>query len=35
MRDALAEMLVKEGDELVYDAGVTVSGIAHWQPRQR
>lgn len=32
-RDMLREMLVRDGDELVYDSGVTVSGIAHWQPR--
>jgi len=32
-RQALAHMLVRDGDELVYDSGVTVSGIAHWQPR--
>ncbi len=32
-REALAEMLVRDGDELVYDGGISVSGIAHWQPR--
>ena len=32
-RRLLEEMLVRDGDELVYDGGVTVSGIAHWQPR--
>jgi hypothetical protein len=30
----LERMLVKDGDELVYDGGVSVSGIAHWQPRK-
>ncbi len=29
----LREMLVQDGDQLVYDGGVSVSGIAHWQPR--
>src|SRR5437588_413719 len=29
----LAEMLVRDGDELTYDSGLSVSGIAHWQPR--
>jgi methyltransferase family protein len=32
-RAILEEVLVQEGDELVYDGGVTVSGIANWQPR--
>src|SRR5207237_5483277 len=32
-RRLLEEMLVRDGDELVYDGGVTVSGIAHWQPQ--
>jgi hypothetical protein len=30
----LAKMLVRDGDEYVYDGGVSVSGIAHWQPRR-
>ena len=29
----LREMLVVDGDELVYDSGQSVSGIAHWRPR--
>jgi hypothetical protein len=29
----LREMLVQDGDELVYDSGLSVSGIAHWKPR--
>lgn len=29
----LQRMLVQDGDELVYDGGQAVSGIAHWQPR--
>jgi hypothetical protein len=33
-RQALAELLVRDGDELVFDSGPTVSGIAHWQPRK-
>lgn len=33
-RQALAEMLTRDGDELVYDGGTSVSGIAHWQPRR-
>jgi SAM-dependent methyltransferase len=32
-RAELERMLVRDGDELVYDGGVSVSGIAHWQPR--
>ena len=32
-REQLEGMLVREGDELVYDGGESVSGIAHWQPR--
>lgn len=32
-RAELEKMLVREGDELVYDGGVSVSGIAHWRPR--
>jgi hypothetical protein len=31
-RALLEEMLVREGDELVYDSGVALSGIAHWKP---
>jgi SAM-dependent methyltransferase len=33
-RAILQEVLVREGDELVYDGGITLSGIAHWQPRE-
>lgn len=33
MRSMLAEMLAREGDELVFDGGLTLSGVAHWQPR--
>lgn len=29
----LREVLAEDGDELVFDGGVTLSGIAHWQPR--
>jgi hypothetical protein len=31
-RTLLEEMLTKEGDELVFDSGIALSGIAHWQP---
>jgi hypothetical protein len=31
-RTLLEEMLTKDGDELVFDGGVALSGIAHWQP---
>jgi hypothetical protein len=33
-RNLLEEMLTKDGDELVIDSGVALSGIAHWQPRE-
>ena len=32
-RAILGDVLVEEADELVYDGGVTLSGIAHWQPQ--
>ena len=32
-RAELERMLVPDGDELIYDGGVSFSGIAHWQPR--
>ena len=32
-RDELEKMLVRDGGELVYDAGFSVSGVAHWRPR--
>jgi SAM-dependent methyltransferase len=28
----LRRMLTRDGEELVYDGGMSVSGIAHWQP---
>jgi SAM-dependent methyltransferase len=31
-RSILQEVLVEEGDELVFDGGITLSGIAHWRP---
>jgi SAM-dependent methyltransferase len=31
-RTLLEEMLIKDGDELVIDSGIALSGIAHWQP---
>jgi SAM-dependent methyltransferase len=33
-REQLKDMLVRNGDELVYDSGLSISGIAHWQPRK-
>jgi SAM-dependent methyltransferase len=33
MPGMLRDMLVPDGDELVFDGGVSVSGVAHWQPR--
>jgi hypothetical protein len=33
MTGMLREMLVPDGDELVFDGGSSVSGVAHWQPR--
>jgi hypothetical protein len=32
VRAMLKELLTQDGDELVYDGGHTVSGIAHWHP---
>jgi hypothetical protein len=34
-RAILRDVLVAEGDELVFDGGLTLSGIAHWQPQTR
>jgi hypothetical protein len=31
-RAMLEEMLVPDGDELVFDSGVALSGVAHWRP---
>jgi SAM-dependent methyltransferase len=31
-RTILQEVLVREGNELVFDGGVSLAGIAHWQP---
>jgi SAM-dependent methyltransferase len=31
-RGMFLELMTQEGDELVFDAGHTVSGIAHWHP---
>ncbi|TMC52692.1 MAG: class I SAM-dependent methyltransferase [Chloroflexi bacterium] len=30
----LEEILRRDGDELVFDGGVALSGVAHWQPRE-
>ena len=32
-RAILRDVLVEEGGELVFNGGLTLSGIAHWQPR--
>jgi SAM-dependent methyltransferase len=32
-RAMLEELLTPEGDELVYDGGTVLSGVAHWKPR--
>jgi SAM-dependent methyltransferase len=32
-RTVLDDVLIQEGGELVFDAGVTLTGIAHWQPQ--
>jgi SAM-dependent methyltransferase len=34
-RAMLEEMLVRDGDELVFDSGVALSGVAHWRPQDR
>jgi hypothetical protein len=34
-RAMLEEMLVREGDELVFDSGLALSGVAHWRPQSR
>ena len=31
-RAALEELLRRDGDELVYDGGLALSGVAHWHP---
>ena len=32
-RAMLEELLKGDGDELVFDGGIVLSGVAHWQPR--
>jgi hypothetical protein len=34
-RAMLEQMLVSDGDELLFEGGSVVSGVAHWQPRAR
>ncbi|GAC1505493.1 MAG: hypothetical protein NVS1B3_03820 [Candidatus Dormibacteraceae bacterium] len=34
-RTMLEQMLTREGDELVYNGGTVLSGVAHWQPPAR
>ena len=33
-RAVLEEILQRDGDELVFDGGVVLTGVAHWQPRE-
>lgn len=33
-RAVLGEILRRDGDELVFDGGVALSGVAHWQPQK-
>jgi len=33
-RAAISEILRRDGDQLVYDGGIALSGVAHWQPRK-
>ena len=33
-RTELERLLGREGEELVYDGGVALSGVAHWQPQK-
>jgi SAM-dependent methyltransferase len=32
-RSMLEELLKRDGEELVFDGGMVLSGVAHWQPR--
>jgi hypothetical protein len=34
-RAMLEELLTRDGDQLVFDGGSVLSGVAHWQPRAR
>ena len=34
-RAMLEKMLTREGEDLVYDGGTVLTGVAHWQPRAR
>lgn len=34
-RALVADLLERDGHELVYEGGVTLTGIAHWQPQSR
>jgi SAM-dependent methyltransferase len=33
-RPMLEEMLTREGEDLVFDGGTVLSGVAHWRPRK-
>jgi hypothetical protein len=33
-RVAVEQILQSDGDQLVYDGGIALSGVAHWQPRK-
>jgi len=32
-RSVLEQILHPEGDDLVFDGGVALSGVAHWKPQ--
>jgi hypothetical protein len=34
-RALLGEMLTRDSGELVFDGGMVVAGVAHWQPLAR
>jgi hypothetical protein len=34
-RPMLEELLTRDGDELVFDGGMVLSGVAHWRPRAK
>ena len=34
-RNLLDEMSTRDGDQIVIDSGIALSGIAHWNPRKK
>ena len=34
-RSFVEELLERDGEELVFQGGFTLTGVAHWQPRSR